>query len=654
MHKPLFAAAIVLATTTAAQATERLEPVVVSDDRSAEVDTDTPVSIQVIDRAEIELSGATTLAELLTGRPGIHVSDLFGDGSNASIDMRGFGPNSASNVLVMVDGHRLNSSSDKASLYLNSIDLDIVDHVEIIQGSAGILYGNQAVGGAINIITRKPGAPLYKIGGGVGSYDTGEARALASARGENGIGYRLQLSKRQSDNYRDHNDSDLTNANLLVDYRLPQGRVYVEFEHYDEFTDTPGALFADELAADRRQSAAVYGNDYLDTRSNLLRIGLDHQLSAAWRFEGDISYREEHRNFVQSFRTFPANPNAPSTQDRDVLTLNPRLIGQLGDTTVTVGADWESTDYNLLTAFGPQIDDQDIRAIYGQAVVPLADRLSGTVGVRHSQVKNHIYYTDFSVSPPVDRWTNLDDDVTVGSAGLVFRPAAPWRVFARAEQNFRYAKVDEHTNPVFGQPVGLNNQTGITYEAGTEYQQYGIQASVLAYRIDLEDEISFDASGYANINLDQTRRQGLGLSLSAPLGDTLLAGISYDFVDSEITDGPFQGNRIPLVPEQQARLFGEWAVTGRSSLFAEAIYVGDQVLGGDFSNAFDTLDSYTVVNLNARYERGGWVLDARINNLFDKAYSESASLGTDASFATRPAFFPAPERNLWLSASYRL
>ena len=116
----------------------------------------TAASTQVLDRAEIRASGAASLAELLRHRAGIHVSDLFGDGSSASLDMRGFGSNAGSNPLVMVDGRRLNPASDSSTPYLNRIDLARIERIEIIQGSAGVLFGNQAVGGVINIISAQP------------------------------------------------------------------------------------------------------------------------------------------------------------------------------------------------------------------------------------------------------------------------------------------------------------------------------------------------------------------------------------------------------------------------------------------------------------------------------------------------------------------
>ncbi|MFA7592969.1 MAG: TonB-dependent receptor plug domain-containing protein, partial [Thiohalobacteraceae bacterium] len=133
----------------------RLEPVVVSATRSLQSSVPTPAAISIIDRTEIEASGALQITEVLRGRGGVQLSDPYGDGSRAVIGMRGFGENAAANTLILVDGRRLNNS-DLAAPDLNSIALKDVERIEIIHGSAGVLFGDQAVGGVINIITRVP------------------------------------------------------------------------------------------------------------------------------------------------------------------------------------------------------------------------------------------------------------------------------------------------------------------------------------------------------------------------------------------------------------------------------------------------------------------------------------------------------------------
>ncbi len=158
LHRFILAAALLLPTPRALPAGESptaLPDVLVSATRSAQSNVTVPASITIISREEIARSGARNLAEVLRGRGSVQVIDSFGDGSRTTVGMRGFGESANANTLIMVDGRRLNNI-DISDPDLNSISLKDVERVEIIHGSAGTLFGDQAVGGVINVITRTP------------------------------------------------------------------------------------------------------------------------------------------------------------------------------------------------------------------------------------------------------------------------------------------------------------------------------------------------------------------------------------------------------------------------------------------------------------------------------------------------------------------
>ena len=292
-----------------------------------------------------------------------------------------------------------------------------------------------------------------------------------------------------------------------------------------------------------------------------------------------------------------------------------------------------------MTEFGPQGNDQDIAAAYAQLTRPLSPGLSLTAGIRHARVDNDIDNGGI----PVD----IDDSVTVGSLGFVYRPESAWRLFLRVDQNYRFAKVDEHTNVPFGQPVGLETQRGTSYETGAEYDANGLRIGVSAFQLRLRDEISYDASTYTNVNLPSSRRNGLTLSADTGLSDSLRIGAGYGYIDAEIRSGTHAGKRVPLVPEHQFNLYAEWRPQPNLLLRLDTEYVGEQFLGSDFDNASPPLDAYTVANLVSHYDLGDWRFSAKINNLFDQRYSE-----TGASSFAGDGFNPSPERNFWVGASY--
>jgi iron complex outermembrane receptor protein len=623
----------------------QLPTIVVSASRTLQTNPLTSSVISVITREEIEQSAAHNLLQLLSGHGGIQITSLYGDGSQAVLDMRGFGPNAGANTLILVDGRRLNNSSDRAAPDLNSIDLRRVERIEIVQGSAGTLYGNQAVGGMVNIITREVEDFSANLSAGVGSYSGSELYADIGKRLQNGLAYRLSAKHRESDNYRDNNETERDDYNLRLDYRHQQGELFFEHQRVEDYQQLPGSLFLSEMEEDRRQSVAAYEGDYSDLESDISRIGVRQALGNYWSLEGEATRRDNERHFQNSFRTFAGSV---STQDREVLGFNPRLIATFpfaaGEATFTGGADLERTDYALHTSFGPQLLDQSINAYYLQLIAPLTDWATTTVGYRHAKVENEI-----DSGSGVDK---LDDSVNAAALGFNFTPDADLRLFVRLDQNYRFATVDEHTNVVYGQPVGIENQTGTSYEAGVEWSRPNIRTLLLLYRLDLEDEISYDATGFVNTNLEETRRKGVTLESSWQAHPALTLNGSLTYTDPTITDGAFKGNRIPLVATRSARLSGDWQFSPQWSLTGEAVFTSERIVGGDFNNTLARLAGFGVANVSANYRRGPWHLTLRVDNLFDKEYANSAAAGYDASFNQQAAYFPAPERNLWLALNY--
>ncbi len=625
-----------------AEVATELGSVVVSATRSEQATVPTPASITVISSDDIEKSGARNVAELLRGQAGIQVSDKYGDGGGATFDMRGFGDAAVSNTLIMVDGRRLNNASDMAAPDVSTIALKDIEHIEVIQGSAGTLFGNQAVGGVINIITRRPQEFHADVDVTLGSYDSHGLTASLVNRHDNGISYRLSAEKRQSDNYRDNSDVDYENILARLDYEHSSGRVFGEFHYIDEDRDLPGALKLAEFKVDRRQSTKA---DYSKTKTNLSRFGLNHYLSDDWSFDVELASRD-----IDIESRFGASI---SKQKRDIYTLTPRLVGTVpmngGDGLFTIGADLENTDYNITSPFGVTDIDQTIYAYYLQAVLPINDKWSVTTGVRRALVRNNI--TDSSAFPTGE---DLDDGITVGTFGIVFRPNQSWRLFARADENFRFAKADEHNFTEAG-TTGLKNQTGISYEIGGEWVGDYSSVKATAYHLELDDEISFDGTVTgpwgpgANINLESTERQGLTLEARTRVHKDIELGFNYSFVDAEVASGTYKGKRVPSVAEHSATILIDYTLNHALNMHAEIKYIGDQYLSGDYDNSDPKLDDYTVVNLSGEYRVDGWRFGAKLNNLFDREYSE---YGVASSTWSTESFYPSPERNFWLTAGY--
>ncbi len=596
--------------------------------------------ITVIDEKTIEQSGANNLAELLRGQAGLHVTDLFGDGNQATIDLRGFGPTAISNTLILIDGRRLNNSSDASVPDLSTIDLEDIKQIEILQGSGGVLYGNQAVGGVVNIITKKVVENKTKVKLEAGSFSS--SKVTASIRriiGDNRLS--VVASDSSSDNYRDHNQHENQRISVKVSRQFQKFIGYIKLEKSDDNLQTPGALLQAELDASRTQSLSFYSGDYFNTQTDLLQIGFDIEIDDTQSFDLNYSNRISDREFIQTFRPFAGTL---STQDRDTQTLAGKYIlklNQFDASSVVFGFNLEQTDYELLSAIGLQAIDQAINDLYAVSNWNISNSRVITAGVRYSDQQAEI------------AGDNFDDAVSVISLGFNQR-IGDWKLNARADQNFRYPTVDEHTNVPFGQNPGLKTQEGISYEFSAEFSENNNRFRATVYSINLDNEIAFDSSGFSNVNLDSTNRQGLILEGSRQWSEKFSTNISITLLDAEITDGAFKGKNIPLVPEETLRLDGSYQYNRSYRLNLEFIAVGEQNFGGDFANSLGKLDSYNVVNFNMINELKQWELAFRINNLLDEEYSESGSLFTD--FSGPPtdfeSFFPSPERNFWFSVKY--
>lgn len=620
------------------QASLELEPIVYSATRSEQTATAIPGSITVITREQIEQSAASNVADVLKSQASMFVTDTFGDGSRTSVSMRGFDATANANTLILIDGMRLNRT-DLSSPTLNEIATQDIERIEIINGSAGVLYGDQAVGGVINIITRVAEKFAAHTEIETGSYDRRVLRAGVSDLLSDGWSYRVSGEQKETDNYRDHNELSYQNAFLSARKQHDSGELLLQYQSTWENLNTPGALLESEIEDDPTQSFGDFANDYIATQTDVLRAAVKQQLNDDWALETEATHRVADGEAIQSFRGF--SPTDPSDEFRRQSELTPRVVGRFaqtyGDAIITVGSDLRETDFESEVLAVEST--QTMQAVYAQAVYPLAADWSTTVGARSASVSNEVSTID-----------DVNDDQTALSAGVTWLPVNGQRVFVRADQNFRFAKVDEFTYVSPG--AELETQSGVSYELGWSLAQKNMQVNALLYRLDLEDEIAFDStaddpfggSTGANVNFDPTRHDGLMLSATQQFDRSSLSA-SYALTDAVFTDGVYEGNDIPNVPEQQLSLSISQRYGAYWLLYLESVYTGERYLSGDNDNAQDKIDAVTVWNAALHYDRKDWYAKLRLNNLGDEQYIASGN-----SFG---GFFPAPEFNWTATLGYR-
>ncbi|MGM0563723.1 MAG: TonB-dependent receptor family protein [Pseudomonadota bacterium] len=607
-------------------------------------DSDTaPLHATVVTRQQLESSGARTVAEALRGIGSTVVTDLFGDGSRTSVGLRGFGETASHNTLVLVDGRELNNS-DSSSPEWSTISTENIERIEILEGSAGALYGDKAVGGVINIITRDPQDFSGRIKLGGGSYNRQLAQGEVQDRFDNGVTYRIFAEDRRSDNYRDNNDLEYAHYFARVGYQSGDLRAYVESGHTREDQEVPGALTAAAVADDREQSLPPFADDFSDTDTTFTRGVLHYRFTEAWRFEGDVSREKAESDFRLSSSLGAATED--SRYQREQKAFNPRYVGQWetarGDARVTLGGDFSQVDYSIDSPFGATTTERKAEAVYAQGLIPLAARWSLTTGARHAEVEDAV---DDGFSQQA-----FDYDSDVAELGVQFKASEAARIYLRADQNFRVATTDEATFTATDVDQ-LSPQEGISYEFGGDFDFDGITYAVNFYQLELEDEIAYDPTAVgpfgpgANVNLDETRRRGLILESAIPLSEALALSAHYHRVDAEFRSGGLKGNQVSAVPEESARLSLDYQPVDALTLYTEAVYTGPQYVSGDNTNSLPERGSYTLYNLAARYELAEWALGLRLNNVGDKTYAATVN-----SFG---GIQPAPGTNGWLTAEYQ-
>lgn len=589
--------------------------------RSDKTPLNIAANVNVIDAAAIEMSGATNLTDVLRGQSGIQISD---NNIGTSFAMRGFSASTAvNNTLILLDGRRLNNI-DITAPSLNAIPLNQVDRIEILSGSAGVLYGDQAVGGVINIVTKSP----ENTGGSVqlsgGSFDTYEGRGDVSGAINKDWRYFFTGSYNQGDNYRQHNANETGSILGRIQYKTATDSFFVETSYYDNDRENPGSLTEKQFKDDPRASSNKV--EYAHEMTTAARTGYQHQLNQNWALAADLDYSD---TLVSSL-----NWGANSHNTRSLLMFSPKALANYstrqGELNLVTGLDISRGKADFDTMARSNV--QQMQSAYLQATVPLSHTLSYVVGGRYARVTDEL--VDGNVYP---NGMDLDENAHAFELGLNYRPTAEHRLYVRADDNFRFAKVDEqaYTSPgVFG----LKPQTGRSYEAGWDWAVASQTLRVSLYRLDLEDEIVYDSSAVkpiggnfngANVNADASRRYGAGADWDWQITKALQLGLEYNYTDAEFTDGANDGKELSWVAKHTGRGYVSMDFAEYFQVFAEAIYTGDRFIEGDNANQGDKLASYVLGNLALNYNRDAWLASLRIDNVFNKDYVSAGYYGGD-------------------------
>lgn len=591
-------------------------------------------SVTVITADEIARHHYRTLPEALRLVPGLNVVQSGPTGAVTSVFTRGTESN---HTLVLIDGIEINdpSSPDGAFDFANILLADVA-RIEVLRGSQSTLYGSDAIGGVINIITRR-----------------GQGPARASAAVEGGT----QATFNQA--------AGISGASGRFDYRF-------SVEHFD--TD------GESITPKRNRPAGVAAeDDGFESVKASTRLGLQLTDNARVNLVGhylftqtDLDPSAEDPNALQNTRQFFGRASAEvglfdgrfdnrfgvayTDFNRDNSDPADAVSSAFSSATfrgkklkfdwqgdiaiaesqvLTLGIETENEKSNSASAFSSGFrseTDNEARtnAAFAQIQSALGDRLFATLGVRVDDHDRFNRKTTWRIAPTyIHRETGTK---IKGSYGTGFKAPTLEQLFG---QNFFGAFGIFQGNP------DLKPETSRAWDAGFEQPLFGdrLRFGATYFEIRIDDLIDFNDSFTSLINIDKAKTRGVEAFVAARPLSALRVRADYTFTLAQDANTGFELLRRP---RHKASLNVAYDVTRNAQIAASVLYTGRRT---DIdSNTFQRIKTggYTVVNLAGSYRLTDSVsLIARIDNLFDKSYEPAdgfQALGISALVGLKATF----------------
>ena len=505
---------------------------------------DSPSAVSIRSRQEIAQRQAPDMFHALQNEVGVLIQSTAA--GQASPFVRGL---TGQQVLILIDGIRLNNSITRRgpNQYFNTIDPGMVDHIEVIRGQGSVLWGSDAIGGAINVVTR--GADMHQglIGDGyarrefVQYYNTANSSPYSRLNVEGWVGSKGvfggasflnvrdldtgfdQFGRQPGTNYQQY-AADLKFNLLLSDTSM----LTFAMQHFEQ-EDLPRSDRFPGYPFDRNNSNTVGGARFFEPQQrDLMYLRYQALNPLGGLFDAMTTTASYHRQREIQTRGIPTT----RFQETDVDTTGLQTVGSrdMGDYgRVTTGVDWYYDDVDSAfggSASGPIIPDD---AWYRRAGwflnwdVALTERLIGTTGVRFESIET-AGTPEIGGSP---QFIKASYDDWVSQAGLTYKATEQLNLFGSISEGFRAPNLDDlmANNPNVlqqGQSVpslGLVPETSMNYEVGFKTAFDRLRTTTSVFWLDIDDNIvSITAAPdtFASANQD-SRVQGVEFS-----GDYLL------------------------------------------------------------------------------------------------------------------------------------
>ncbi len=581
-----------------------LDEVVVTASRTPQTRENVIADVTVIDAEEIQRTGQSTLVELLAQQSGIEITSSGGAGTISSIFMRG---TNSGHVVVLIDGMRVDSATLGSTAFEN-LPIGQIDKIEILRGPATSLYGQDAIGGVIQIFTKKgEGAVKFNANLGYGTYNTKRADAGVSGSID-GTRFALNVSSLDTRSFSaintknpNYNDND-PNRNLALSGNIshliePGHEIGFQFLHSNghvHFDNSFNGSNFDSNADSTQYSYALFSNNqFTDLWLSKVRIG--DGVDESRTFD---EFSVTGGDFFKT-RQFQINWQNDFKLPAGVLTLLYDGLEQRVNSTVNFDVKKRTND-GFVASYLLNKDAHSFQASVRQ------DNNSQFGG----ETTGNISY-GYSVSPE-------------------------WRATASYGSAFKAPSFNDLYYPLFGNP-NLKPEKSRNIEASLRYQANNTNVSVTLYRNKIRDLIGLD-SAFNVTNINEASIEGLSLNVSQRLGDfNLGANIDIQSPEDDKTGNLLVRRANRHASANASYSWGDWRF-GTETIASSIRY-------NDAANSV-VLSGYAVVNATADYKfTKDWTLQARANNIFDKKYVLGKDFGGEA--------YNTPGANLFFNIRYQ-
>lgn len=632
-----------------------LDPVVVTASRYSETRSEASAVVDVISRDDLNASGANNLAEYLDLMPGVSLTRLYGRlGVDAGVDIGYLGDGSSQNVLVLIDGQRINPF-DQSSINFLQVPLSSIEQIEVRKASGGVLFGDRAQGGVVNILTRASHAKEASVT--AGSFGYKKADTYLGTKNDY---FSIAVAGIASDSvgYRDFNNSKQNSGRVGVSKKFLSSSISLGYRTFNERLELPGSLTEEQFFSNPRQAASGFSS-VIDSKrvGESLHLNYSHMFLDSTKFSLDIYDSEIEQTSYTIYRDYPSWGRTKRLIENKRRAVQPQLETYFANAGIIFGGEFFTADANTE---GDKKVYQKSSAFYIQSAISLKSSVTVDVGLRTQEVESAFQSES---TKPRSYAKSRENAYTLG-----LRKRISDTVFFRGGlfTGFRFANADElyYYNNEVGDPdryealsVNPNIEPMRSNEFYTEFS-HRIQSFIIGAHWRLlrtRDEIGNsdncgEVSGIlvgCNTNLFDTKRSVLSLFSKFNGYGGVRIQAAVDLIDAEIDSGPNAGQRVPVTPRKVVHfsVARDWAELG--TIMVQAHSRDSMVPSLAYAGSTKKIPSRTVFSAGLQSPPiGPFTWSFWIRNLTNKAYYDYAvdSFGFGV--------YPADGRSVELSAKY--